>query len=154
MLNKNKIGYRRVQITSVALLFIYLTFLAWRMFFYAYGHYYRVQNAKLRYNLIPFKTIMALLRSFHNYNFNIWIYNLLGNIVVFLPLGILLTLVFKRINIKIILGISFFIILLAETMQLVLRLGVFDIDDIILNLLGCFIGYYISTSVMKCIYLT
>ena len=60
--------------------------------------------------------------------------NTLGNILIFLPLGIFLPLLFKKYSkfTKVIIAstvISFSI----EFLQIALRLGQFDIDDIILN---------------------
>ena len=152
MFNNEDRKYKIIRSTSAITLLAYLAFLAWRMFFYAYANYHRVQNSKLEYNLIPFKTILNFLGNYDKYDFTFWIYNLLGNVAVFIPLGVLLTLVIKRISAKNILGTSFLIILLAELMQLVTRLGVFDVDDIILNLLGCLVGYAIGSPLRKFIY--
>lgn len=152
MYNIDDRKYKFIRNTSAMTLLAYLAFLAWRMFFYAYDNYHRVQNPKLEYNIMPFKTIIDLLGNYHKYGFIFWIYNLLGNIVVFIPLGVLITLVLKRCSIKNTLSISFFIIVLAELIQLFTRLGVFDIDDIILNLVGCLIGYAFGSLIRKYIY--
>lgn len=123
-------------------LVLYLSFLSWRMFFHAFSGYFRTAGNVVQYNLIPFKTIMNYVKGFHNYNFDVWVYNLFGNVAVFIPLGFLLPFALRRNrSIGKILLISFLIILIAETMQLVLRVGVLDVDDIILNLAGCSIGY-------------
>lgn len=83
-------------------------------------------------------------------SFDVWIYNLAGNIAAFMPLGFLLTLALKKINNKkIILSSSLALIVIAETAQLVTRRGVFDIDDIILNMVGVGIGYYIYKMMKK-----
>lgn len=152
MFNSEDQKYKLIRSTSTITLIAYLAFLTWRMFFYAYANYHRVQNSKLEYNLMPFKTILNLIGNYDKYDFTFWIYNLLGNIVVFIPLGVLLTLVIKRGSIKNTLGTSFLIILLAESMQLVTRVGVFDVDDIILNLLGCLVGYALGSLLRKSIY--
>jgi glycopeptide antibiotics resistance protein len=152
MFNREDRKYKLIRSTFAITLLAYLTFLAWRMFFYAYANYHRVQNSKIEYNLMPFKTILSLLGNYDKYSLTFWIYNLLGNVVVFIPLGVLLMMVLKQGNIKNTLGISFLIIVLAESIQLVTRLGVFDVDDIILNLLGCLIGYAIGLLIRKSIY--
>ena len=152
MYNREGKKYKLIRSTSAITLLAYLAFLAWRMFFYAYANYHRAQSSNLEYNLIPFKTILNLLDNYNKYDFTFWIYNLLGNILVFIPLGVLLTLVTKRDSIKNTLGISFLIILLAESIQLVTRVGVFDVDDIILNLLGCLAGHALGSSLRKFIY--
>lgn len=128
-------------IPSIGLL-IYLSFLIWRMFFYAYSGVYRVKGSAGQYNLLPLKTIINFIMHFNSYNLDIFLYNILGNIIVFIPLGLLISCILRRKkNAIIVMIISLVFILCAETMQLVLRVGVFDVDDIILNLLGSYIGY-------------
>ena len=57
--------------------------------------------------------------------------NLIGNILIFIPLGIFL----KYFKIIIILVIS------IETLQYLTKRGIFDIMDIFLNIIGASIGY-------------
>lgn len=90
-------------------------------------------------NYIPFVVINELLttRSFIEN-----IYNIIGNIVLFMPLGFLLPLKFKWIDkfIKcIVMGLIFSIII--ELCQLVLPYRQTDIDDVLLNTLGSGLGY-------------
>lgn len=132
------------------ILLMYLSFLAWRMFFYAFGSYYRATSNTPEYNLIPFKTISSYINEFTNYGFTVWAYNLFGNIVVFTPLGFLLPFVLRKNKSAVmVLFTALCVILLAETLQLILRIGVFDIDDIILNLIGCLAGYMIYAAMKK-----
>ena len=65
--------------------------------------------------------------------------NLIGNILLFIPLGAILS-SFNKIGLikKILLAIVTIIVL--ETLQYILRLGVFDIIDIICNMIGVVIG--------------
>jgi glycopeptide antibiotics resistance protein len=74
--------------------------------------------------------------------------NIIGNIVLFIPLGILLPFASKRFHsLKRILVFAFCISLSIEVIQFFSRfLGNFrvvDIDDILLNTLGAFIGFRI-----------
>lgn len=114
------------------------------MFFYAYSNFYRIPGGRAyQYNLVPLKTIYSLIASYSRYGFTVWAYNLFGNIVVFMPLGFLLAaLQKKKSSLATVLICSFFIILFAEFMQLIMKVGVFDIDDIILNLIGCLAGFH------------
>ncbi|MEQ1676373.1 MAG: VanZ family protein [Chitinophagaceae bacterium] len=68
--------------------------------------------------------------------------NLGGNIIGFIPLGILLPLLFSRLRKgwKTILAV-FMISLLFESTQLYTGLGVFDVDDLLLNTIGGLAGY-------------
>ena len=67
--------------------------------------------------------------------------NLLGNIILFIPFGFLLPCVtdWNRMWKTVVTGIGFS--LLIETIQLITSQGCFDFDDVILNSLGCVIGY-------------
>ena len=64
--------------------------------------------------------------------------NVIGNIILFIPLGYLLK-SFLRNNILVFI-IGILITLLLELIQFVAKLGVFDIIDIFLNALGIIIG--------------
>jgi glycopeptide antibiotics resistance protein len=68
--------------------------------------------------------------------------NLLGNFVLFMPMGMLLPCVFKGLDRfwRAILCI-FIMVVGVEVMQFVLRAGVIDIDDVIFNISGAMIGY-------------
>lgn len=139
-----------IRIVSSVLLCAYLVFIAWRMFFYAYGSYYRTYSSLPEYNLIPFKTISSLIVNFRYYEFEVWVYNLFGNIAAFLPLGILWPAVLgakHKLLFTLLFSLTF--LLMAETAQLVFRVGVFDIDDIILNMIGVLSGYMIYKLVSK-----
>ncbi len=71
------------------------------------------------------------------------IINIFGNIVMFVPFGFL-GIVFPKLNNFWILILDFlFVIILIESLQYFTRLGVFDIDDVILNTFGVAIGFWI-----------
>lgn len=73
--------------------------------------------------------------------------NLLGNIVMFIPFGFL-GLVNQKFNKLSILLIHFLSVLLVmEALQYFTRMGIFDIDDILLNSLGVIIGFWIYKKV-------
>ncbi|MDF2544068.1 MAG: teicoplanin resistance protein VanZ [Herbinix sp.] len=91
-------------------------------------------------NLIPFHSIMEYLSGSSDTLRRFAFGNVVGNIVIFIPLGIYLSL-FKKdrrvlINLLFICLVSIFI----EIIQWVLGIGVSDIDDIILNGLSGFLG--------------
>ncbi len=68
--------------------------------------------------------------------------NLGGNIGMFLPLGALLPACSERLrSLWKCLVLSFCILLLVESIQLFSLTGSFDIDDLILNLMGVALGY-------------
>jgi glycopeptide antibiotics resistance protein len=91
-------------------------------------------------NLIPFHSIMEYI-SGSSMNIKAFAFsNVVGNIVIFIPLGIYLSL-FKNDK-KAITNLLFIFIvsLFVEIIQGLLGIGASDIDDIILNCLGGWIG--------------
>ncbi|MFD0957821.1 VanZ family protein [Paenibacillus chungangensis] len=112
---------------------------------------HRYPMAGYAYNLVPFRTIEGYLLNRDAYNFDTWFKNLFGNLVLFIPIGIFLPLLFKRLRRVIPFTAACVLMLLTvETMQMLLKVGSFDIDDIILNTLGAWLGLYISYMVGKC----
>ena len=68
--------------------------------------------------------------------------NLVGNILLLIPLGIFLPLIFFKIsNFKSIIRDSFLISFTPELIQLFTVLGSFDVDDILLNISGAALGF-------------
>ncbi|MFC3039665.1 VanZ family protein [Virgibacillus xinjiangensis] len=59
------------------------------------------------HNIVPFTTLNTYLFNFHNYNFDIWFYNTFGNILLFLPIGILLPILSNKLT-------KFFLMYLAS----------------------------------------
>lgn len=100
----------------------------------------RIVNWFNTYNLIPFKTIIGYWAFPNAHN---TIINILGNIVILMPVQFLIMKIFdiRKFRISLIIDIS--LSLLIEIIQLISHAGVFDIDDIILNVLGMSIVYAI-----------
>jgi glycopeptide antibiotics resistance protein len=137
-------GYNsKINLLGLTALLAYVSFISWRLFFYAYSNNYREQITNISYNLKPFKTIVNYMNHIGYLGFDILLYNLAGNVVAFMPLGFLLPLAFKRFKAMKTFVAAFSFILIAEVLQLVSRRGVFDVDDLILNMLGSIIGYVV-----------
>ena len=91
-------------------------------------------------NFRPFKEIFR-----YHFLSPLFIKNIIGNIVLFIPMGIYLT---YKLKIKL-----FYIILLSLYFSLVIEITqllidrVFDIDDIILNVIGSLLGYLIFKAI-------
>ena len=94
-------------------------------------------------NLVPFKTILPYLLG--EKGFLIAAINLLGNIILLLPVGFLIPFVYRNIAWKKMLAIAIAAGFAIEGMQVVLHVGIFDIDDVILNALGVMTGYWSFT---------
>ena len=98
-----------------------------------------------RYNLIPFLEIKRFISSaVHGGSIqyvDVFI-NLIGNVVAFIPFGALIRWVRnQKTGFWIAVLYTFLFSLAIELIQLFTRVGVFDVDDLILNTCGGAIGY-------------
>lgn len=103
-----------------------------------------VQRAEFQFNLIPFVEIIRFVK-YREYlgMYNVMI-NLVGNVVAFIPFGALIRWVINRsVNWYHVVGYTFLFSLSVELLQLVAKVGSFDVDDLILNTLGGLIGYFV-----------
>ena len=91
-------------------------------------------------NFVPFTTIVPYLLG--SKGLIIGGINIVGNIALLVPLGFLLPFVYPKIAWKKSLLIAIASGLSIETMQTVLHVGIFDVDDVILNALGVMIGFW------------
>ena len=97
-----------------------------------------------RTNLIPFSTIREQLDYVvhSTYNRRVAIWNLAANLLLFAPMGTFLPMLWTKLRrfgscLRLWTGM----ILTIEIAQLLTLQGSFDIDDVILNTLGFFIGF-------------
>ncbi len=97
-------------------------------------------------NLVPFHTIKRYKQQYElfklhlptSYGIEAQIY---GNILIFIPFGIILPILFKRFRNPLLTSSFVFCLSLGvEIIQRVFRLGQFDVDDIILNAMGGILG--------------
>lgn len=92
-------------------------------------------------NFVPFKTINFYL-FLADINFDIRVKNLAGNVIGFIPFGFILPMLAKRFQkLGIVVLATFCLSLTYEILQLVFEFGSFDVDDLILNTVGGFLGY-------------
>lgn len=99
------------------------------------------------YNFIPFRNLYdfwtAPVKTV-DYCLII-IKNILGNIVLFLPFGFFLPVLFlKCTKFKVFFLITLLTLLIVELVQFLTMLGAFDINDIVLNLIGAIVGFLIN----------
>ncbi|MCC3376335.1 VanZ family protein [Cohnella sp. REN36] len=101
------------------------------------------------YNIVPFKTIRAAIESYITLGFDRSVVNSIANVVLFVPMGLLLPLIMRRPSFVKVMFLSLSIIFTIELFQLITCLGIADIDDVILNFLGCIIGYGMQSTYNK-----
>ncbi len=127
------------------LFFSYLLMLTYFMFFS--DDFGRSEYTEYHYNLTLFKEI----RRFYTYRellgTRAFLINIVGNIVCFMPFGFILPII-SRLGEKWFntLLLSFLLTLSIETIQLVFRVGSFDVDDMFLNTVGGAAGYITVTA--------
>lgn len=95
-------------------------------------------------NFIPFKTIIEYVQRYIDGYRNLSVLNLLGNLALFVPMGMALPCLFKKLNHfwKVTLTVLGMVVII-ELVQGLLRVGSIDIDDVIFNVVGAMIGYEI-----------
>ncbi|PLT29587.1 VanZ family protein [Peribacillus deserti] len=133
MFKKNFISI--ISILYFVVLF-YLLFLS--------GYRQSVQGT-LDYNLVPFRSISRDFNAIDSIHIGLLTNNLVGNILAFIPFGFLAPLLWRKIHNWVRLFLfSFLITFLIEVLQLLFRIGSFDVDDMILNVLGSLFGFFLK----------
>ena len=138
--NKTK---RWVRIWGRLFFVLYLILALYIMFFSESLDRTRVGN-EYRYNLVLFHEIERFWSMRADYGWHVTIVNLLGNVICFVPFGFLLPTISKNSIFKNVIGVTAFAFLFSlsiETIQLLTKVGAFDVDDIFLNTIGGFLGY-------------
>lgn len=102
--------------------------------------------------LIPFYTIVDYVQKVHSFD-DWFIKNLACNIIMFIPHGLLTPLFMKKWKYTVVkVGLSAALISVCiEIFQFVTALGLCDIDDVILNIIGALVGYAIYKLIYSCI---
>lgn len=132
---------RRVKTLGSLLFIIYLLFLVWIILFKLQFSLKDIDPIRF-VNLIPFHYTNAVSELFQ-------IKEIRDNVLIFIPFGILLSMLAPKMNLRskilIIFGTSF----AFETMQYILSIGVTDITDLITNVSGGLIGIFSYTFLLK-----
>ncbi len=95
------------------------------------------------WDIRTFASLMQLLRGEWDAPSAFTLEPLVGvaqNIVLFLPFGFLMRGTYERMSARKIVGFGFLLTLFIEMSQLVFRLGWFEVDDMIYNVLGTYLG--------------
>lgn len=95
--------------------------------------FFREETFEKRYNLCPLMSYTGL--------YNTILAQLVMNIMMFVPIGFFTGGALKKKHIWNAVEISFLLSVFIELTQLITTRGVFNVDDIIHNVLGCVIGF-------------
>ena len=94
-------------------------------------------------NLIPFREMLR-----YDFGSRLFLKNVLGNIIMFLPYGFFTSYFLKEKKLLPILILTVVTSLTIESTQLMIG-RVFDIDDILLNIVGGILGHYLYIIILK-----
>lgn len=133
--------------------YLYRQLMLWGMFIYSTGLlillFFRPQDQQYHeYNLIPLATIIYFLSG--DTSILIAFYNLSANVLLFVPYGVFVPYFVKGKTWIYIVG-PVIIISLIELLQMVLHRGSLDVDDLLLNVIGVYIGYLLSPMIRQVI---
>lgn len=132
------------------LFIVYLVLLVYFMFFAeSFGRTSHAQE-DYAYNLTLFKEIRRFYMYREQLGMKAFVLNVFGNVIGFIPCGFFLPVISRRsrkwYNTFL---LSFFLSLFIETIQLVFKVGSFDVDDLFLNTLGGIVGFFLYKTVQK-----
>ena len=103
-----------------------------------------------RYNLVPFKEIKRFVNHFWQLGLTAVLANIAGNVVAFMPFGFCLPLIADhRIKFFGCMLYTFGLSLAIELIQLVSKVGSFDVDDLLLNTIGGIVGFICYRIIQK-----
>lgn len=148
-----------MRISSIALFFvvaIYLATLYYIFFVQVVGTDRSGYFENADDHLVPFKSTLGMFLRVKNEGINsqaaqILVVNIVGNLVLFVPFGLLAPMLYKGFKqLKRVLFAAMLFSLSVECSQYLLKVGVFDVDDIILNTTGAGIGFAIYWCIRYC----
>ncbi|GGD55807.1 VanZ family protein [Paenibacillus nasutitermitis] len=131
----------------VALITLAYTVLLLYWMFIGFGRS-QYQAGEYHYNLVPLTTIRMYVQYADHFNVRNWLVNVVGNVAVFVPFGVWLPFLF-RIRFFPLLFLFVVGLFALESLQLLLRRGTFDVDDVLLNTIGIIAGYLLYTAGRK-----
>ena len=94
------------------------------------------------FNLQPFREILRFWRHRKALGYRIVFWNLGGNILCFMPFGVFVMWLWKNMDRwYLVASLSLYLSLLIELVQYFMKVGSFDVDDLLLNTIGGVLGY-------------
>ncbi|MGI6095547.1 MAG: VanZ family protein [Lachnospiraceae bacterium] len=140
-----RIGLKaKIKKAGAVLFVLYVAALVYFLFFSEqYGRGGAAEQI-YRYNLVPLKEIRRFWIYRDTVGVKAMLINIGGNVVGFIPFGLFLPLLSKNSRSFLFIMLSGLAVsLTVETIQLIGRVGSFDVDDLLLNTIGAVLGYFI-----------
>ena len=140
---EKKKGNKLFRVLEILLFVVYLAVLCY--FLFIADRMGRTFSERVyHYNLMPLKEIGRFWT--YRQTLGVWsvLMNLIGNVVAFIPIGLFRPRLFpacRRFILTVVLAFEFS--LCVEILQLVWKVGSFDVDDLLLNTLGGILGFLV-----------
>jgi glycopeptide antibiotics resistance protein len=128
------LSFKKVMIVPYQLVYISLIIYTFSLLILLF---IRPEAQNNSYNLMPFETISYYFSG--QVSLIIAVYNLAANIGLFMPYGLFLKI--RAMPKRKAFLVAFFVISIIEGAQFLTGRGSLDVDDLILNLIGVFMGY-------------
>lgn len=131
-----------IRTLGTVLFILYVLALIYFLFFSEEYGRVAMEERQYRYNLTPFVEIRRFWVYRRQLGFWAVFTNLFGNVAGFLPFGFMLPMIVKRMRNGLLIILSGFALsFTVEVIQLIAKVGCFDVDDMIMNTAGAALGY-------------
>lgn len=131
-----------IRTLGTILFILYVLALIYFLFFSEEYGRAAMEERQYRYNLIPFVEIRRFWVYRKQLGFMAVVTNLFGNVIGFLPFGFILPVILDKMRSGwLIVLAGFGLSVTVEVIQLITKVGSFDVDDMILNTAGATLGY-------------
>ena len=140
MLSKNRIRW---------LALLYLLFLFYVVFFQGERHQSLPMSERI--NIMPIKNWIQFYQTNpHVLRFYfIFFLETMGNVLLFMPFGFLFKLIYSCASTKVVVLYGLLLSVGIELTQLFLRVGICDVNDVLLNVCGVAAGLFVFNRVKK-----
>ncbi len=144
-MKKQLTSFQKYRPWLVLTFWLYTFFILWELFVGPY----RSGGSDRLYNLVPLKTILYMFLHYADNGGSVFLINIVGNVAVFIPFGLASPTLWPKLfsSFQRTLLIFFILIFIVEVLQYVLQVGVFDVDDLLLNSMGIAIGYFMTLGI-------
>lgn len=140
----NRETKKKIKTAGAVLFVLYILALIYFLFFADRYGQMAFAEREYHYNLVLFTEIRRFWTYREQLGFLAVAANLLGNVVGFMPFGMILPLISRNARGFFFITFSGFTLsLCVEVTQLMTKLGSFDVDDLVMNTLGTATGYLI-----------
>lgn len=143
---------KKIQTVTYILLVAYFIFLLSTIFYTKLFYGNTFPEKTLIYNIKPFSSIIEAIYLVlsKTQNFTYFIDYVILDFILFLPLSLLLPILFpKKITTRNFIIICLLISLIKELLQLIFNTGIFDVDDIILNVFGAYLFFLVFKRIKR-----